>query len=142
MRNIEIKVDLQKQSMYKSGIGMLLYLVKHTHPDIANTVRELSKCLDCINTAAYKEMLRVIKYVLDTKNLALKVEPTEQNSEEWEMVMYSDSDFAGDKETRISVAGYILYLMGVPINWKSKSPKSVTLSSSEAEFIAMSEAVK
>ena len=56
--------------------------------------------------------------------------------------MLSDSDLAGDKETRISVAGYILYLMEVPISWKSKSQKSVILSSNEAEFMAMSEAAK
>ena len=61
---------------------------------------------------------------------------------EWIIVAYSDSDFGGDKETRISVAGFILYLMGVPISWRSKGQKSVTLSSSEAEYVALSEAAK
>ena len=56
--------------------------------------------------------------------------------------MYTDSDYAGDKETRIRVTGYILFFMGVPIIWKSKSQKSVTLSSSEAEYVALSEAAK
>jgi hypothetical protein len=48
-------------------VGMLLYLIKYSRPDIANVVRELSKCMDEANLAAYKEMLRVIKFVLDTK---------------------------------------------------------------------------
>ena len=56
--------------------------------------------------------------------------------------MYTDSDYAGDKSTRISVTGYILFFMGVPIIWKSKSQKSITLSSSEAEYVALSEAEK
>ena len=56
--------------------------------------------------------------------------------------MYTDSDYAGDKETRISVMGYILFFMGVPIIWKLKSQKSVTLSSLEAEYVALSEAAK
>ena len=137
-----MKVDSEKQSLYRSGVGMLLYLVKHTRPDIANAVRELSKCLDNTSPAAYKELLKVIKYVLDTKNLALKVELSNLNNEEWEMVMYLYSDYARDKETRTIVPGYIAYLMGVPISWKNKSQKSVTLSSSEAEFVAMSEAAK
>ena len=54
----------------------------------------------------------------------------------------SDSDCATDKETRISIAGFVLCSMGVPISWKSKGMKSVTLSSSEAECVALSEAAK
>ena len=60
----------------------------------------------------------------------------------WEIIAFSDSDYATDKETRISIAGFVLYLMGVPISWKSKGMKSVTLSSSEAEYVALSEAAK
>ena len=40
------------------------------------------------------------------------------------------------------MAGYILYLCEVPISWKSKGQKSVSLSSAEAEYVAISEAVK
>jgi len=57
-------------------------------------------------------------------------------------VEFSDSDFGGDKETRISVAGFIIYLMGVPIRCRSKGQKSVVLSSSEAEYVALSEAAR
>jgi hypothetical protein len=57
-------------------------------------------------------------------------------------VSYRDSDWAGNPENRISVTGFIIYLLGAPICWRSKGQKSVTLSSSEAEYVAMSEAVK
>jgi hypothetical protein len=56
--------------------------------------------------------------------------------------VFCDSDWAGDSETRISVTGFILYLMNVPLCLRSKSQKGVTLSSSEAEYVAMSEVVK
>jgi hypothetical protein len=56
--------------------------------------------------------------------------------------VFCDSDWAGDSETRVSVTVFILYLMNVPVCWQSKSQKGVTLSSSEAEYVAMSEAVK
>ena len=52
---------------------MLLYLVKHSRPDIANCVRELSKVLDSTTDCAFNEMLRIIKYVLDTKNWVSKL---------------------------------------------------------------------
>ncbi|MCU9931140.1 Ty1/Copia family ribonuclease HI, partial [Escherichia coli] len=49
---------------------------------------------------------------------------------------------AGDRETRISVYGYVIYYCGAPISWKFKSGKSVTLLSTEAEYYASSEAAK
>ena len=60
----------------------------------------------------------------------------------WQLGALSDSDFANDKETRISVYGYIVFFCGVPIAWKSKSMKSVVLSTTEAEYVAVSEVVK
>jgi hypothetical protein len=55
---------------------------------------------------------------------------------------YSDSEFAGDRETRKSVFGFITFLCGAPISWKSKACHSVTLSSTEAEYYAGSETAK
>ena len=54
----------------------------------------------------------------------------------------SDSEFAGDRDTRTSVFGYIMYFCGAPVSWKSKSGRSVLLSSTEAEYFASSEAAK
>ena len=60
----------------------------------------------------------------------------------WRMIAFSDSDYATDPETQVSISGFILYFMGVPISWRSKGQKSVTLSSTKAEFVAMSECAK
>ena len=103
---------------------MLLYLVKHSRPDIANSVCELSKALDGTSPAAYKELMRVLKFVLDTRNMSLTIQPNKQDSfTEWDIIAFSDSDYAGDSETSISIAGFILYLMGIPISWKSKGQR-------------------
>jgi hypothetical protein len=48
----------------------------------------------------------------------------------------------GDSETRISVTGFIVYLMIVPVCWRSKAQRGVTYSRREAEYVAVSEAVK
>jgi hypothetical protein len=122
---------------------MLLYLVKHSRPDIANVVRELSKVMDGATPAALKELKRVMKFVLDTRTFGLKIEPkTIDTMDKWDMVIYTDSDYAGCTDTRISVSGYTIFLLGVPILWKSKAQRSVTLSSAEAEFVACAEAAK
>ena len=56
-------VNKEEQSKYRTSVGMLLFLVKHTRPDIANCTRELSKVLDKATVSAYKEMIRIIKFV-------------------------------------------------------------------------------
>ena len=48
-----------------------------------------------------------------------------------ELVCFSDSNYTGDPESRRSVSGIILYVHGIPINWKSKAQCSVALTSSE-----------
>jgi len=60
----------------------------------------------------------------------------------WSILAFSDSDYAGDKETRISVSGYVIFICNAVACWKSKGQRSVTLSSSEAEYVALSEAAK
>ena len=133
-------ITAESQHLYRAGIGMLLYLVKFSRPDIPNTVRELSKANTGAADAQFKAMLRVINYTLDTENVGLsyKIKRKELDSV-WKKRAFCDSDFAGDKETSISVTGYCIYLMGCLIAWKSRAQKHVTLSSSEVEFVAVSD---
>ena len=65
---------------------MLFYLVKHSCPNLANATRELSKANNGANPSAYKELLHVIRYVLDTKNLGLKIKPMGNSKEPWEII--------------------------------------------------------
>ncbi len=58
------------------------------------------------------------------------------------MVGFSDSDWAGDIESRRSVSGYMFQLCGAPISWKSKKQTSVALSTAEAEYMALSSAAQ
>ena len=55
---------------------------------------------------------------------------------------YSDSDYAGDIDTRKSTSGYVFYVGNGPISWKSARQHAVTLSSTEAEYYALTEAAK
>jgi hypothetical protein len=55
------------QTKYRSGVCMLLYLVKHSRPDISNAVRKLTKVLDGATNTHWKSLIRTIKLVLDTR---------------------------------------------------------------------------
>ena len=59
----------------------------------------------------------------------------------WYIEAFCNSNYSGDKDTQISVSGYIIYLMGSPVAWRSQSQKSVTLSSTEAEYISITEVI-
>ena len=51
---------------------------------------------------------------------------------------YSDADWAGDLAERKSTSGYTFMLLGAPVSWGSKKQPSVSLSTSESEYIALS----
>src|SRR5690606_34938120 len=58
------------------------------------------------------------------------------------LVAYSDSDFAGDKCDRKSTFGYLTYTDGNLVSWCSKKQSVVSLSTAEAEYVALSETIK
>ena len=134
------KLDVDDHKNFRSGVGMLLYLVKNSRPDIANAVRELTKVMDKPNKDHEKALYRAIRYVLDTKYKSLCFDTSwKSTSEKWILGAYSDSTYASDPDKKVSVTGFIITLEGMLLSWKSRSQKSVTLSSTEAEYVAASE---
>ena len=101
----------------------------------------MSKTMDVPAPVHVKEMYKLIRFVLPTKDNGLKFELM-NDIKKWVLKALSESDFASDKETRISILGYIMYFCGIPIAWRSKGMKSVMLSTTEAEYMALSEVVK
>ena len=72
LENEEDKVNAKDHEIYRNGVGTLLYLTKHSRPDISNPVRELSKTMDAPALAHLKEMYKLIRFVLSTKDYGLK----------------------------------------------------------------------
>ena len=140
-QNHEDKVNTEDHEIYRSGVGTLLCLTKHRRPDICNPVRELSKTMDVPAPAHLKEMYKLIRFVLSRKDYGQKFKLI-KSIRKWVLKALSDSDFESDKETRISVYGYVIYFCGIPIAWRRKGMKSVVLSTTEAEYMALSEVVK
>ena len=139
LENKEDKVNAKDHETYRSGVVTLLYLTKHSRPDISNAVRELSKTMDATAPAHLKEMYKLIRFVLSTKDYGLKFKLI-MSMRKWVLkALISVSEFASDKETRISIFGFVIYLCKIPISWRSKEMKSVVLSTTEAEYMSLSE---
>lgn len=79
-----------------------------------------------------------MRYLSGTKHLGIKYTKCENLNLEG----FSDSDYAGDIDTRRSTSGYVFKLSDGPITWMSKRQNCITLSTAEAEYIAACLAVK
>ena len=79
-------------------------------------------------------MKRVLRYVKGTLEYGL----TYRYSDEFPLTGYSDADWAGDETTRKSMSGYTFKLGECTISWGSKKQSMVALSTTEAEYIALS----
>ena len=72
LENHREKVSPEEHETYRSGVGTLLYLTNHSRPNICNPVRELSKTIDAPAPVHLKEMYKLIRSVLSTKDYGLK----------------------------------------------------------------------
>lgn len=124
---------------YRAVVGSLLYLSTKTRPDVSFAVGYASRNLEQPTEADVTNVKRTMRYLQGTKDFGLLYK-TGGNLNE--LIVYCDSDYAGDNDTRRSTTGYVCYLNGAPISWCSRRQPLVAQSSTEAEFIAAAEATK
>jgi hypothetical protein len=136
---IENSKPLESNDEYRRLIGMLLYLSTHSRPDITASVSILSQKVSNPSDVDMTEVKRIIKYLKGTKDLKLVLcnDLSDQN-----LIAYSDANWAEDKVTRKSNSGYMCCINGGPISWCCRRQNLVALSSTEAEYIALSETCK
>lgn len=120
---------------YQKLIGCLMYLAVLTRPDIAYSVSYLSQFNNCYNYTHWTYAKRILRYLLYTKKYCLKYINTD-----CDLQGFVDSDWASDAIDRKSYTGFCFVLSGSAISWQSRKQRTVSLSSTEAEYTALSEA--
>lgn len=130
---------LKGNQEYRKLIGMLLYLTTNTRPDIAASVSILSRRVEKPRDNDLNEVRRVIRYLKGTKDLKLTLNSEENDSK---LHAYSDANWAEEREDRKSNSGYFCSANGGAISWCCRKQDVVALSSTEAEYVALSEACK
>ena len=124
---------------YQSALGSLMYLMLGNRPDIAYAIGILSQHAATPGKAHWDALMRVYCYLRGTTNLKLTYCGS---SKAEELLGYVDADFAGDTVDRRSTTGYAFILSGAAVSWASKKQRTVATSSTEAEYVAGSEAAK
>lgn len=122
------KVD---STNYKSLIGSLRYLTA-TRPNIVYGVGLLSRFMEEPRVCHVQGAKRILRYIKGTLTNGIFY----TNNNNMNLVGYTDSDWAGDIETRKSTSGYAFHLGTGAISWSSKKQPVVALSTTEAEYIA------
>ncbi|KAJ3570020.1 hypothetical protein NP233_g4673 [Leucocoprinus birnbaumii] len=127
-----------KSLPYRSLVGSMMYVATGTRPDICYAVSKLAQYLDCYRDAHWDAALRVARYLYTTRDMKLWLggkNPTR-------LLGFSDSSYVDCPDTRISSMGYCFSLGSGVVSWSSKKQKTVSCSTTEAEYIAVGEATR
>ena len=130
----EPKEQIDDPTIFQSIIGSLMYACVATRPDLAHAVTLLSQFSSCPNNSHLVAAKRVLRYLKGTTNWKLFY--PRQN----DLILhgFTDSSYGNFIDDRKSCSGYIFRLGEASISWRSKKQSTVALSTTEAEYMAMS----
>lgn len=123
---------------YRELVGSLMYIAMGTRPDIAHVVSCLSCFNDCYQQAHWVAAKRVLRYLKGTLNYGILY----NSSRDKPLVGYVDADWGNCPDDRRSYTGYAFMLASGVISWESRKQRTVALSSTEAEYMGITDAVK
>jgi len=132
------KEEITTHQPYRQLVGCLLWVSIMTRPDITFAVHDLSRHNTHPTNQHWTAAIRTLQYLKTTKDLKLFY-PRNNTAE---LKGYSDSDWMGDTKDSKSTSGYIFTFNGTPICWNSMKQRRISLSTCEAEYKALGEAVK
>ncbi len=133
---------------YRSVIGKLNYLAQTTRPDIVYATHQLAKYSSDPREPYGEVVLYLICYLKKTRDLGTRFNKPDCDKG---FKCYCDADFSGNwnrhlapfnPSTAKSQSGWIVFYVGCPVIWASKLQKQVALSTTEAEYIAMSQSLR
>jgi hypothetical protein len=156
---------------YALAIGMLMYLSSNAHPEIQFTVHHCSRFTHCPRVSHEEAVKHSCRYLQGVKDNGLMFKPSNdlqlvcyvdanfarlwnyesnQDPNNLQLVCYVDANFSGlwnyesdqDPVWVKSCTGYVMTLGGCPIQWNSKLQTEIALSTMEAEYIALSQAMR
>lgn len=122
---------------YRSLLGKLNYLASTTRPDLSFSVSYLSQFCQCPHREHMQAARSVARYLATTANRGIRY-----IKRGGPFVAYADADWAQCVNDRKSYSGYVVLHSGGPVAWEAKKQPTIALSSTEAEYMAMTNAAK
>ena len=122
---------------FRSTLGSLSHITRMTRPDIQFATFYHSRYQVDPGVAHWRGLKRILRYLVGTTNSKLRADKELPKFE-----MYCDSDFGGDPDEKKSTTGIVARMYGIPILVKSKIQNMNAKSSTNAEIIALCDAVE
>ena len=124
------------ENLYRNVIGSLLYLSVLTRPDIAFAVNRLAQFNNCPKETHFGAAKRLLRYLKGTIKFSLKY--SKDSSGNNNLLCYSDADWGSQKDQK-SFSGVLIKLNEnySPVIWRSSKQSLISLSTCEAEYIAL-----
>ena len=149
--SVLLKRDLEGEDhnahwSYRRIIGKLNFLEKSSRPELAVSVHSCARFSHNPKRSHAEAVHDIGRYLVGTPNEGIIMQPKEHSFEVW-----ADADFCGawdhqtamdDPATAKSRSGYIIMYAGCPVLWKSAMQPLTALSTTEAEYISLSQALR
>ena len=116
---------------YASAIGSLMYTIVCTRLDIAHAVGVMSRFMSRPGKQHWEAVKWILRYLKGSSDTCFCF-----TSSSLKLQGYVDADFADDIDSRKSTTEFVFTLGGITISWASNLQKIVTLSITEAEYVA------
>jgi Reverse transcriptase (RNA-dependent DNA polymerase) len=132
--------------VYMSGVGKVNFLAVSSRPDISFCVSELAKAFakPCrLHEIALKHLFRYLKYTRDY-NICYGGEAAAAAYKKYgknQLYAFADASFLSDSETYCGTTGFVVFLNGTAVMWKSRAQSLITRSTAEAEYVSASACV-
>ena len=122
---------------YAQAMGSIMYAALGSRPDLAFTIQHLSQFTTNHGTEHWTAVKHALRYLSGTRDAGVVFRKTDK----LELEIFVDSDFA-NRQDALSIGGYVTMLGGGCVAWSSKKQRTVALSTTEAEYIALTEGAK
>ena len=136
--NNEAEREYMSRVPYANVIGSLMYAMVCTRPDISHAVGVVSRYMHNPGKDHWQAVKWILRYIHNTVEVGLVFEQKDSQY----LVGYCDSDYVGDLDKRRSTSGYVFTITNAPVSWKSTLQSTVALSTTEAEYMTITEADK
>lgn len=139
-RNTTTSESQEMEFPFREAVGSLMFAAICTRPDISFAVGQVAQFCNNPSRVHWEATKRILAYLKGTMDHGIVYRQV--SSEENVLVAFSDADFAGNIDDRRSTTGNIFIINGGPVAWCSQRQKCVSLSTTEAEYVAASTATK
>ncbi|GFU86079.1 retrovirus-related Pol polyprotein from transposon TNT 1-94 [Trichonephila clavipes] len=101
-----------------------------------------SKCIISIPSKPGNKTLELLIEIIRLFKIHSRIQIRTSKVKSLKLRCHSDSDFATNRDVRVSMGGFITFIDETPISWRTFKQKSVSLSTMEAEYVSLTEAAK